>query len=125
MFDSISGTYSFGHLRYQEHLASLELQQNRSIEIFHYLKNDWWRGSLCLYAQCCDFQSLIEEFTHKYHNIGPALITLREMAKYRPERERKLVLQLIKDYERTDDSYYYTNEYDLNGRWDEGLSTFR
>ncbi|UDQ79015.1 hypothetical protein LJN55_16290 [Erwinia rhapontici] len=125
VFDSISGTYSFGHLRYQEHLASLELQQNRSIEIFHYLKNDWWRGTLCLYAQCCEFQSLIEEFTHKYHNIGPALITLREMAKYRPERERKLVLQLIKDYERTDDSYYYTNEYDLNGRWDEGLSTFR
>ncbi|MBG5919836.1 hypothetical protein [Providencia stuartii] len=111
VLDTIAGTYSFGHLRYQEHLVSLELQNNRSIEIVHYLKNDWWRGALCLYAQCCDFQSLIEEFTHKYINIGPALITLREMAKFRPEREKEMILQLISNYEKTDDNYFPSNDH--------------
>jgi hypothetical protein len=117
VIDAISGRYSFGHLRYQEHLASLELQQNRSIDILPYLKNDWWRGVLCLYAQCCEFQSLIEDFTHKYHNIEPALITFREMAKFRPERDKKAVLQLLINYERTDDSYYYTSGDDYTDDW--------
>lgn len=125
VLDAISGTYSFGHLRYQEHLASLELQQNRSIDILPYLKNDWWRGTLCLYAQCCEFQSLIEDFTHKYHNIEPALITLREMAKHRPERDKKIVLELLRNYERTDDSYYYTSSDDYTDDWRDISSMIR
>lgn len=117
IIDPISHTYSFGHLRYQEHLASLELQQNRSIDILPYLKNDWWRGTLCLYAQCCEFQSLIEEFTLRFHNIKPALITLREMAKYRPERDKKAVLELLRNYERTDDSYFFSSINDYSDEW--------
>ncbi len=110
IFDAISETYSFGHLRYQEHLTSLELLQNRSIEIVHYLKNDWWRGTLCLYAQNCEFYSLIDEFTLKYHNIQPALITLRAMASYRPKKEQSNLLFLIEKYERSDDSYYIDSD---------------
>ncbi|MEX9562319.1 NACHT domain-containing NTPase [Morganella morganii] len=117
VFDAIAETYSFGHLRYQEHLASIELQNNRSIEIVHYLKNDWWRGVLCLYAQCCDFQSLIEEFTHKYNNIGPALITLREMVKYRPIKERKNILNLLDKYESADSTHYSIDDYNYNDRY--------
>lgn len=106
IFDPISETFSFGHLRYQEHLASLELIQNRSIEIIHYLKNDWWRGALCLYAQCCEFSILLEEFTLKYTNIKPALITLREMIKFRPVKERTHLNELVNNYERSDDNYF-------------------
>lgn len=107
IYDPITNTYSFGHLRYQEHLTSLELLQNREIEIIHFLKNDWWRGTLCLYAQSCPFYSLIEEFTMKYNNIGAALITLKEMTKHRPKKEQRNLLHLISGYERGDDSYYY------------------
>lgn len=112
VLDTISGTYSFGHLRYQEHLTSLELIQNRSIEIVPYLKNDWWRGTLCLYAQNCEFFSLIEEFTLKYHNIEPALITLKEMAKYRPKNEQLNLLHLINEYEKSDDNFHHDNDND-------------
>lgn len=115
--DAISGTYSFGHLRYQEHLASLELLQNRSIEIVPYLKNDWWRGTLCLYAQNCEFFSLIEEFTLKYHNIQSALITLREMTKYRPKKEQANLLYLIGKYEGTDDSFYVDPDWEHTSHW--------
>uniref|UniRef100_UPI0036D8B429 NACHT domain-containing protein n=1 Tax=Photorhabdus sp. RM322S TaxID=3342825 RepID=UPI0036D8B429 len=114
VFDHISETFSFGHLRYQEHLASLELIQNRSIEIIHYLKSDWWRGVLCLYAQACEFYSLIEDFTIKYHNIEPALITLEEMAKFRPQKERNNINYLLQKYEETDDSFSYGNEWDMD-----------
>lgn len=114
IYDSISDSYSFGHLRYQEHLASMELMQNRSIEIIHYLKDDWWRGALCLYAQCCEFSILLEEFTLKYTNIKPALITLREMVKFRPTGERRMLNELINNYERSDDSYY-----GLPSEWDD------
>ncbi len=119
IFDPISETFSFGHLRYQEHLASLELMQNRSIEIIHYLKNDWWRGSLCLYAQCCEFSILLEEFTLRYSNIKPALITLREMVKFRPEKERRHLNELIYNYERSDDDYFNSSfEWDDSWRSD-------
>ncbi|MDE9535897.1 hypothetical protein [Xenorhabdus bovienii] len=107
-------TFSFGHLRHQEHLASLELIQNRSIEIIHYLKSDWWCGVLCLYAQSCEFYSLIEDFTIKYHNIEPALITLGEMAKFRPQKERNNINYLLQKYEETDDSFLYGNELDMD-----------
>ncbi|WP_434585368.1 NACHT domain-containing protein [Klebsiella sp. R390] len=117
IFDPISETFSFGHLRYQEHLASLELMQNRSIEIIHYLKNDWWRGALCLYAQCCEFSILLEEFTLKYTNIKPALITLREMVKFRPEKERRHLNELVNNYEHSDDDYF-----NASSEWDDSWS---
>lgn len=114
VLDTISGSYSFGHLRYQEHLTSLELSHNRSIEIVHYLKNDWWRGTLCLYAQNCEFYSLIEEFTIKYYNIESAVITLKEMTKYRPKKEQINLLHLISQYEKSDDDFYHDNETEWN-----------
>lgn len=117
ILDTITETYSFGHLRYQEHLTSLELSQNRSIEILSYLKNDWWRGALCLYAQSCEFFSLIEEFTLKYHNIEPALITLKEMTKHRPKQEQKNLLYLLNKYETSDDSFYSGNSWDNEVFW--------
>lgn len=117
ILDTITETYSFGHLRYQEHLTSLELSQNRSIEILSYLKNDWWRGALCLYAQSCEFFSLIEEFTLKYHNIEPALITLKEMTKHRPKQEQKNLFYLLNKYETSDDSFYSRNSWDNEVFW--------
>lgn len=115
-YDSISETYSFGHLRYQEHLASLELIQNRSIEIIHYLKNDWWRGALCLYAQACEFSILLEQFILRYTNIKPALITLRAMVKSRPLSEQRTLYDLIDNYERSDDNFYDDIE-DWSDNW--------
>lgn len=108
VFDHCSETYSLGHLRYQEHLAAQEIIENRSIDIVSFLRSDWWRGALCLYAQVCEFMTLIEEFTIKYGNIEEALITLYEMATNRPKSERKNIIYLLKKYEETDD--YYVHE---------------
>jgi len=42
---------SFGHLRYQEHLAAKEIVSNRGIEIISLIRSDWWRGVFQLFAQ--------------------------------------------------------------------------
>ena len=46
--------FGFGHFRYQEYLAALELVQNRGVDIGPYLYQDWWRGCLVLFAQLTD-----------------------------------------------------------------------
>jgi len=111
IYDALSETYSFGHLRYQEHLACQELLTNRSVDIIPYLKSDWWRGALCLYAQSCEFYEMIEAFTLKHHNIGPALITFYEMMKYRPVNERANIQYLLEKYEQYDDNYFSDDNY--------------
>ncbi|BBI48767.1 hypothetical protein HORIV_11880 [Vreelandella olivaria] len=47
VYDSHSDSYTFGHFRYQEHLASEEISSNREVDILELLFDDWWRG---LYA---------------------------------------------------------------------------
>lgn len=120
-FDSLTKSYSFGHLRFQEHLAALELKDNRSREILPLLNKDWWRGTLCLYAQACEFSSLIEDFIKEYGQVSSATQTLKEMTKHRPLKERESVLSLIKQYERTEEldgySIHTWDEYDDDWRY--------
>jgi flagellar biosynthesis GTPase FlhF len=48
------GKFGFGHLRYQEHLAAVELVANRSIDIERFFTNDWWHDTLILFAHMSD-----------------------------------------------------------------------
>lgn len=122
-FDPLTKTYSFGHLRFQEHLAALELNENRGRDILPLLKKDWWAGTLCLYAQICDFSSLLEDYYRSYGQVYPVLKIFKEMARHRPLHARAHLMSLIKRYERTDEldsfmrlddddeSWRYANEY--------------
>lgn len=117
IYDHISETYSFGHLRFQEHLAALELKENRSIDLLPLLCRDWWIGALCLYAQSCNFTFLLEEYYMKHDNITSASKALYEMAKHRPISERNNIQRLINKFvegdrlslafiDERDDDYY-------------------
>lgn len=100
--DPITDTYSFGHFRFQEHLASCELRLNRSIDITALLFNDWWRGALCLYAQDTEFSHLFEDVYNKRGPIGNADITLRKMIESAPKGKRKHLLSLYESYLQAD-----------------------
>ncbi|MHC2594995.1 hypothetical protein ACVLVH_000611 [Kluyvera sp. 1366] len=54
---------------------------------------------------------MIEAFTLKHHNIGPALITFYEMMKYRPVNERANIQYLLEKYEQYDDNYFSDDNY--------------
>ncbi|CAI0915243.1 NACHT domain-containing protein [Serratia quinivorans] len=97
-YDHISETYSFGHLRFQEHLAALELKDNRNIDLLPLLRKDWWIGALCLYAQGCNFTFLLDDYYMKYNNVTDASKALYEMAKHRPVNEKNNINILIRKY---------------------------
>ncbi|QLA64066.1 hypothetical protein [Enterobacter cloacae] len=46
------------------------------------------------------------------------MITLREMVKFRPEKERRHLNELINNYERSDDDYFIASS-----EWDDSWRT--
>lgn len=109
--DPLTSTYSFGHLRFQEHLASCELRSNRGIDLSELVINDWWRGALCLYAQENEFFNLFEEVYNKYHSILNAKVTFEAMINVSPKNKRKGLWEIFEQY-KTSDDYDFSFEID-------------
>lgn len=100
--DPITSKYSFGHFRFQEHLASIELITNRNIDLSELLNTDWWRGALGLYSQDNDISYLIEETYRKYGSVEKAEITLKHMIVNSPKQKRSGLLKLLNAYIKSD-----------------------
>ncbi|TWX66878.1 hypothetical protein ESZ36_15100 [Colwellia demingiae] len=100
--DPITKKYSFGHFRFQEHLASAELSSNRGIDLVELVTIDWWRGALSLYAQDNDISYLIEDVYKHYGNVSRALITLNSMVNSSPQRKQRGLRMLLKEYKNSD-----------------------
>jgi hypothetical protein len=100
--DPLTKKFSFGHFRFQEHLASLELKYNRSIDLSELLFDDWWRGALCLYAQDNDVASLIEDTYKRYGNLTNSVITFKAMIKSKSQKEQAGLFELLSEYEKAD-----------------------
>lgn len=108
---SDTGNYGFGHLRYQEHLAALELVSNRNINILNLLGNklQWWRECLFFFAEMSDDLTwLITTLGHQIHNKKYKGI-LNELICLRPEEEIKSIRLLFDKY-KDDIGYFIENE---------------
>jgi hypothetical protein len=107
------GQLGFGHLRYQEYLAALELLQNRSIDILTLARNPWWRGALALFSQLNEsIDWFIGSFIERCE-----ILTIKDtalaMIQARPTSERAALRSLVSkhaelDLEITD----YLDDYD-------------
>ena len=115
--DPVTEIYSFGHFRFQEHLASMELTLNRGIDILELLHNDWWRGSLSLYAQKNEFSYLFEEVYKVYSNIKRAKRTFESMIDAAPKSRQQGLKELLYGYSQSDysDDYMTSPLEDYNG----------
>jgi len=122
IFDPLTSKYSFGHFRFQEHLASEELKQNRGIDLSELAINDWWRGALGLYSRDNDISLLIEEVYKRYGSVEKAKITLELMIANSPQQKRSGLKSLLAEYIRSDrtdnlflnmdnDYYHDNNDY--------------
>jgi len=98
IMDPITSTYSFGHFRFQEHLASEELKSNRNIDLSELVTKDWWRGVLNLYSQDNNISYLIEDVYKRYGNIKRAKITLESMIANSPHLQRPGLRSLLENY---------------------------
>lgn len=111
--EHVSSAYSFGHFRFQEHLALEELISNRSVDLAELVVNDWWRGVLCLYAQDNDFLSLFEEVYNKFGNLVKAQLTLEAMIENSTPSSRVYLNDMFKRYSNLHilDEEYYDDEF--------------
>lgn len=110
--DKVSGKLSFGHFRFQEHLASLELRDNRSIDLSTLIIRDWWRGAFSLFAQSLDdIESTIEELTRGGYSIAEeAFPTLYAMCgALSPNKKRNM--ESLLDHLNQDSSLFYESDY--------------
>ncbi|MGZ3757510.1 MAG: NACHT domain-containing protein [Mucilaginibacter sp.] len=96
---SEDGKFGFGHLRYQEHLAAMELVSNRGIDIIPLLKNEWWRGVLVLFARMVDnLFWLIKEVGEK-EQCGIHGGMLKVLIDARPKDEQGNLIVMFQKYQ--------------------------
>lgn len=114
--DKVSGKLSFGHFRFQEHLASLELKDNRSIDLSTLIIRDWWRGAFSLYAQSLDdIESTIEELIRGDKLIAEeAFPTLYAMCGVLSPNKKRNMKSLLDHLNQNSSSFYEVENYDYS-----------
>jgi len=111
VIDRITNTFSFGHFRFQEHLAAQEIKTNRGINVIDYISTDWWRGTLGLYAQDTDFEHIFEEIYTKEGTIINAESTLKFMIDSAPENKRRHLNEFYISYKKMGEHNDYFERY--------------
>lgn len=92
------GQLGFGHLRYQEYLAACELRHNRGISVLPLLQQNWWRGTLVLFAQMTDdIEFLINEAVLN-SKMSDVYETLDSMLSVRGKKEKNNLRKIIRDH---------------------------
>jgi hypothetical protein len=123
--DAVTDTFSFGHFRFQEHLACEELTSNRSLDIAELTIDDWWRGSLCLYAQQNEMLHIFDEVYTKYGTLRKSMITIKSMIENSPDKDKEKLYSLLSSAKKADDLdekvLPYFDDYDISDNLDEEL----
>ena len=91
----LDGNYDFGHLRYQEYLASRELHHRTDLALHKIVCDKWWHDSLVLLSQDTrDIKRFVYDAQiHGYVSNAPVL---KEMLKNRKGREFESLNRTIK-----------------------------
>lgn len=93
----------FGHLTYQEYLASDELYTNRSSDIAVHLPDPWWRETLVLAAmKTDDVGTIIEQRISQAGSVGASSETLKAMIEVCHGRQRRALADLLNKQNRLD-----------------------
>ena len=81
--------WGFGHLRYQEYLAALELRHNRALKLSHFIDSPWWSGVLMLFAQMQDSLAWIVDEIAEVGITEAATANLLAMLDFGPKQDQK------------------------------------
>jgi predicted NACHT family NTPase len=85
LIEERQGTYSFGHLTFQEHLAGEYITSNYSVaQISSLLNDDWWREPLNFYASMRGDITELLDLTMRQFTYMAYSKQLSRMAKYAP-----------------------------------------
>ena len=93
-------------------MVAEELMTNRNRDLVDLLIDDWWRGSLSLYAQNTNMSHLIEDAYKRYGNLNRSAITLEVMIENSSPRYRNDFLDILSRYKDADESDdIFNNDY--------------
>lgn len=98
-----SKTYTFGHLRFQEYLASEMLSTKSSIDIASLAANPWWAGALYLYSFGNDLDDLFDRIYERHGNFRHHKKILEVMISAQPANKRLGLKKLLNRHDRLDD----------------------
>jgi len=121
----LEDAYSFGHLRFQEHLAAEEIMRRRDFDIVNATRFDWWSGVLYLYASENPIDGLVDDIYKRYGSLSDSEVCLKKMVSAKGKVERlslgvlidglikqdSYVLDATYDYDSDDDSKEFLNDY--------------
>jgi hypothetical protein len=95
MIHTSESNLSFGHLRFQEFLASEELKNRRSFPADKLLRDSWWAGALLIYAQTAREVDWL--FNHAITNAYSREVKyiLRSIASVRPKTEKEALVRRL------------------------------
>ncbi|WP_191907360.1 NACHT domain-containing protein [Vibrio diabolicus] len=100
-----NGKYGFGHLRFQEYLASEQLVNLRKIRLDKMIVSPWWHDVFLLYAQhAYEIEWLVDyvtnnEMTKKTHKLLRKMISYRTSDKIRETLNHRLEIALKSEME--------------------------
>jgi hypothetical protein len=84
---NFDGSYGFGHLRFQEYLASEQLVKSRNIATYKLITNPWWHDVYLLYSQhAYEIEWLITEAAYNGYALRVEKL-LRKMIENRNQNE--------------------------------------
>lgn len=86
---------TFGHLRFQEHLAAVEISMNRGIDMVTLMRSDWWGGVFRLFAQMSHDTRTIVEKLRGTGRLTSVADTVRIMAEAANDLDVQDVEQII------------------------------
>ncbi|HCT39641.1 MAG TPA: hypothetical protein DF427_00370 [Moraxellaceae bacterium] len=99
-----SKTYTFGHLRFQEYLASEMLSMKRYNEIVELASKSWWAGALYLYSFDNDLDDLFDRIYDRYGSFVNHRKILEVMITAQPTSKRPGLRQILDRNNRLDES---------------------
>lgn len=92
-----NGEYSFGHLRFQEYLASQEFVVERNINISSLLIKPWWHDVFLLYAQHARNIDWILEEVVRDEYMSDIKRLIKEMITFRPQNEHRKLNSIVQE----------------------------
>jgi len=95
-FDTSEQKYHFGHIRFQEHLASFAIKSKPEFDWVEKLSSNFWRGAFNLYAQSNSIEFLVNRLGEQRSITSEQLASLNHMVKGSPLMLNRNLVDFIK-----------------------------
>lgn len=89
------GQFGFGHLRFQEYLASRELLVDRALDLASIMEDVWWHDILEFYAEASHSIDWLVVSVGGRNSSARQNATLKDMIKKRPNQEARQLRALL------------------------------